>query len=562
MRSYAGKTLPTPSVGKTTGRLSFLARRDGTQVAEPAFEDAERAAPARAPFDWSRIPIHPPSMSRRLSAGPPGGDVPRGRPFFHRIGLAGGPALLSLSPMAKGEIAGAATISSPGDPHEREADEVAEKVMRIAEPARIGPASVAIQRACAACEDDERKTIHEKRAPSTGAGAGLDTAAAVRAAEHGGEALPKATRDFFEPFFGHDLGPVRVHASAEATRGARAVQARAYTIGHDIVFGHGEYAPDTAAGRRLLAHELTHVMQQRAVPSGSASELQRQPSGGPAPSGGGSSGCGSDFKHEFAGEINEELPEAHRGVPRMYYASPPQGDNPGNPVEELVTGTPVDVGQKGGYGGLWRAVCAQTSKMPTQILWVMGAYISNLEDCVTEFKVTRDRVEQNVTAGPGGTTQIKGHHLVEVSFADRCGCADLEYRQFIAGVAVVTRSGSGTTEDLTDRFPYLPGGRLPPVMTEDGKRCAAKNYGHRDQPGNVSTGDYCPEDRYINDAGQTDQTNGCRYRSEDFPKLTVTGMQSKDLVDLEVSFRGEVRQKGRVIKTEEWTDINTKVRTP
>lgn len=78
-----------------------------------------------------------------------------------------------------------------------------------------------------------------------------------------GQPLDQATQAFLEPRFGHDLSSVRVHVGAEASRAARAVAARAYTRGQDIVFGQGEYAPGTAEGTRLLAHELTHVVQQR-----------------------------------------------------------------------------------------------------------------------------------------------------------------------------------------------------------------------------------------------------------------------------------------------------------
>jgi hypothetical protein len=68
-----------------------------------------------------------------------------------------------------------------------------------------------------------------------------------------------------EPRFGQDFGEVRVHADGEAASAARAVEARAYTVGSDIVFGSGQYAPATTEGNKLLAHELTHILQQRSV---------------------------------------------------------------------------------------------------------------------------------------------------------------------------------------------------------------------------------------------------------------------------------------------------------
>ena len=77
-----------------------------------------------------------------------------------------------------------------------------------------------------------------------------------------GHALDDSARGFMEPRFGRNFGGVRVHTDAEAAESARQLRARAYTHGDHIVFGAGEYAPGTDAGRRLLAHELAHVVQQ------------------------------------------------------------------------------------------------------------------------------------------------------------------------------------------------------------------------------------------------------------------------------------------------------------
>ncbi|WP_438033289.1 eCIS core domain-containing protein [Sorangium sp. So ce204] len=179
------------------------------------------------------------------------------------------------------------TISAPGDASEREADEVAERVMRMADPAPIGAAPAAVQRKCAACEDEEDAAIQTKRAPAANAGAALDGEAAVRAARRGGEPLPRAVRELFEPRFGYDFGDVRVHVGGDAASAARAVEARAYTTGRDIVFGAGEYAPATLEGQRLLAHELTHVVQQASFasrPSGLSGARPARIARQPAPS--------------------------------------------------------------------------------------------------------------------------------------------------------------------------------------------------------------------------------------------------------------------------------------
>jgi hypothetical protein len=79
-----------------------------------------------------------------------------------------------------------------------------------------------------------------------------------------GQPLDPATRAFMEPRFGHDFSRVRVHMDAKASESARAVNALAYTVGRDVVFGAGEYAPMTDAGMKLIAHELTHTVQQGA----------------------------------------------------------------------------------------------------------------------------------------------------------------------------------------------------------------------------------------------------------------------------------------------------------
>ena len=77
-----------------------------------------------------------------------------------------------------------------------------------------------------------------------------------------GQPLDSATRGFMGLRFGHDFSRVRVHTDAKAAESARAVNAVAYTVGHHMAFGAGQYVPETSEGRRLVAHELTHVVQQ------------------------------------------------------------------------------------------------------------------------------------------------------------------------------------------------------------------------------------------------------------------------------------------------------------
>jgi hypothetical protein len=178
-------------------------------------------------------------------------------------------------PRAPGFLQRKPSVSEPSDPLEHEADAVADRVMRSdVAPAGRSVAGDVVQRKCAQCDEDEKKApVMTKRAPGPGAVPTGAANLAVRAAARGGEPLPAATRAALEPRFGHDFGGVRVHADGEAAEAARAVQARAYTVGRDVVFARGQYAPETPEGKRLLAHELAHVVQQ----AGGAPAVQRAP---------------------------------------------------------------------------------------------------------------------------------------------------------------------------------------------------------------------------------------------------------------------------------------------
>src|SRR6202171_2111933 len=82
----------------------------------------------------------------------------------------------------------------------------------------------------------------------------------------GGSPLDRDTRSFMESRLGADFSDVRVHSDGKATESARSVQAHAYTVGNDVVFQSDKYAPESDSGKRMLAHELTHVVQQRSGP--------------------------------------------------------------------------------------------------------------------------------------------------------------------------------------------------------------------------------------------------------------------------------------------------------
>ena len=201
-------------------------------------------------------------------------------------------------------------IGSPGDRFEREADRVADQVMRMPAPS--------IQRSCSCggtcpkCrsrgegnrkalvqrqqakgsreavippglheglrsliqtkrsddavqrqeDEDEEKLIQTKEAPGAGPALTASTQSAISGLRGGGAPLPASERAFFEPRFGRDFSQVRVHTDARAAEAARAISARAFTYGNDIAFGAGQFQPNSGDGQRLLAHELTHTVQQ------------------------------------------------------------------------------------------------------------------------------------------------------------------------------------------------------------------------------------------------------------------------------------------------------------
>ena len=177
------------------------------------------------------------------------------------------------------------TVGPADDEYEREADRVADEVMRMpAAPQEIQRATPLVQRKCPACtHEEERSSEDEPRVRAQRAGddtpdVTADVDAYLRSRAGRGRPLDTATRQDFEGRFGRDFQDVRVHDDAPAAASARAIDARAYTFGHHVVFGTGEYAPTTTAGRRLLAHELTHVAQQvPAAATAPATAVQRQP---------------------------------------------------------------------------------------------------------------------------------------------------------------------------------------------------------------------------------------------------------------------------------------------
>ena len=222
-------------------------------------------------------------------------------------------------------------IGQPGDVYEREADRVAEQVMRMPEPGiqqgtiPVGETQDArIQRCqngqlCGPCargecshhnqgdkakellqrqpleeeedieeilkeleeEEEPEELLQTKEAPGRTPELPPGAESRIQGLRGGGHRLPVSVRAYFEPRFGYDFSQVRVHTDRHAHASAGAVGARAFTVGKNIVFGAGKYAPTAEAGRRLLAHELTHVVQQSAAPALAEPTKAQEPSARP-----------------------------------------------------------------------------------------------------------------------------------------------------------------------------------------------------------------------------------------------------------------------------------------
>jgi hypothetical protein len=171
-------------------------------------------------------------------------------------------------------------IGQPNDIYEKEADRVAEQVMKM--PDISSSKYTRIQRKCPKClkglhgllgVDKKEEEIQTKEIPGQTPEITSKIEDDLDSLKGGGHPLPESTREFFEPRLGADFGNVRVHEGGHAAGLAQALQAKAFTVGRDIVFGSGLYSPGTLDGKMLLAHELTHVLQQGGA--GNVKYLQR-----------------------------------------------------------------------------------------------------------------------------------------------------------------------------------------------------------------------------------------------------------------------------------------------
>ncbi len=266
----------------------------------------------------SRYPVHksaPLLIIQRKPTCPCGGGCPRCR--------------TSLPIQAK------LKIGQPNDKYEQEADRIADRVMQVqdSETSGISKVPTNIQRKCSTCtgsnrlsesieekeevqrkplastitpliqrqenfeEDEDGKLIQAKTGGYKAPVVAPTISTGIQSLQGGGRPLSGAERNYFEPRFGANFSLVRVHDDSNAANIAKSMNARAFTYGREVVFGQGEYDPGSVRGRKLMAHELTHAIQQRNTPL-LPSFIQKQQTGNTAPRG--------VTSHNFRGCSNDQ----------------------------------------------------------------------------------------------------------------------------------------------------------------------------------------------------------------------------------------------------------------
>lgn len=441
-------------------------------------------------------------------------------------------------------------VGKPDDPLEREADAVAERTVGSARAEAVPrAATMPVQRMCTECEEEEKKSGEGKRAEDDDplVSGKLKGAAPVMTAEiderirglGGGRPLGASERDFFEPRFGHSFADVRVHTDGEAAAATHAIGARAFTHGRDIAFAPGEYDPGGADGRRLLAHELTHVVQQSARVAPSVQRDLATPPPAVAPA------------------AQPELTDAEIEAALRFNRS--RFDEAGTKLIQDLVGTEptgvwteddiVAIGQIQEEFGLKKDGIVGPTTFRFLDREVRAEKLPRTDaNCLTSFFILGFPQVDDGTAG--GLRTVRGHFRMNAQFMAHCNCADWQYRQFIRGHVIQRPAGGGAPIDHGGIFTFEPAGRLNATFDEDGDTSAAAvNYGHREQVDEAS-----PLNRYIDNADAPDQANGCRYEGEDFPRFSAP-FNAGDTLDAEISFRGEIQRAGRVIRTLEWTAI-------
>lgn len=287
-----------------------------SQPGDPYEQEADRVAdmvmkmpePSAPPIEFSRIPVFPGRVQHKCS------NSCKQNPGFDSSGssadrilqlqrTAGNQAVQRL--IQSGVLQAKLKIGQPNDIYEQEADRVAEQVMNMPEPivrrqeeeeekeepiqtkpiaeqitplvqrqseeekeelvqtkSLVPEVVPQLQRQPEEEEEEKGELLQTKEISGQNAEITPDLESRINAIRGGGQPLSESQRAFFEPRFGYDFSQVRVHTDGKAIEVSKMLQARAFTIENNIIFGEGQYEPSTIAGQYLMAHELAHTIQQ------------------------------------------------------------------------------------------------------------------------------------------------------------------------------------------------------------------------------------------------------------------------------------------------------------
>ncbi|MCD4724437.1 MAG: DUF4157 domain-containing protein [Bacteroidales bacterium] len=262
-------------------------------------------------------------------------------PFLQAQNIIGNHGLLNC---CSGVIQTKLKVGQPNDKYEQEADRVAEQVMRVSdvdvaqqvENGTVRP--MQIQRMCVGCKEEEM--IQAKGSPGQTPQVTSNIESRINTLKGGGQPLAPSEKSFFENGMGYDFSGVRIHKNNKATDAASSINARAFTVGNDIVFNRGDYNPETFEGKRLLGHELIHTIQQQKTPE----IIQREPLQG-IPEGGVEVGK--------IGIVN------WNGDPKLRLRSSP--DTESNNIGSLAFNTTVYVAKS--FSGDWYYITTENGEM-------------------------------------------------------------------------------------------------------------------------------------------------------------------------------------------------------
>ncbi|MBN2006745.1 MAG: DUF4157 domain-containing protein [Anaerolineae bacterium] len=258
----------------------------GASAPQAALAEAQQAAPAVAAESVSAAPeaMMAEPLLEAAPAAPQAAAAPP--PAVPEAPQAAAPAAPQAAPQQAAAPAKVQPVANPmtAAPEQSTAPAAAPAVA----PAKSAPEPQKPNRcADASCRAEavQLKALGVQRDASAGIDASgavtPEVGAEIQTMQQGGEPLPPSTRATLEPRFGADFSQVRVHRDEKAAKTSEAVGAQAFTVGNHIAFGEGKYAPETSAGQQLLAHELTHTIQQTGGQPQAQRAVPAQSTGGP-----------------------------------------------------------------------------------------------------------------------------------------------------------------------------------------------------------------------------------------------------------------------------------------